>query len=1004
MSEFEQPAPDFTNQEIKEILLRHYGLIATVTMLVGERDQNVMVTADDGARYVMKIANVAENAAILTLQNDLFRHLASAAPDLSMALLHPALDGQDLVQIPTKVEQGFHLVRMMTYVDGILLADADRSQQQNFNIGQYLGGLSKALAGFGSPAAFRPGFLWSLDNAASVGRFANDIADAENRQLVERAFERYTSLVQPKLGQLRKSVLYQDANDNNIIMCPEDPDKVAAVIDFGDVAYGCTINELAIALAYMLMDVGDLYGTARAVITGYTARFPLLAEELEILFDLVAMRLVMSVCISSNRARDFPDNDYLTISQQPAFDLLRKLDSLNSDFLSCFARECGAFDAVESYPQVINWLNNNQQAFKSVVGFDIQCSSRILVPMTAGSPGTEFILDQQQYAEWLDAGMDRSGAKFALGAYMEDRSCYVMEQFNSVAGESRSVHLGIDLFTAAATTVHAPMDGVVVSVQNNDAALDYGPTVILQHQAGANGPVFYTLYGHLSLQTLDIVAAGQNINAGDIIGTLGDITVNGGWAPHLHFQIMTTMLGQHGNFNGACEPAVANVWRLITPDPNLVLGLAHESFNQDIVSPAELVKSRAEILGPSYSLSYDKPLKIVRGQGAYLFDHSGRQYLDCVNNICHVGHCHPRVVQAIADQASLLNTNTRYLHETILDYSDRLLATLPDHLEVVYFVCTGSEANELALRMAKVFTERRDIITLDWGYHGNTSALIDVSPYKFNRNGGKGKKDHIHIAELPEANSDKPLDHYLTSVQNCILSAQEHSSQEHSAGDGPAAMIAESISGCGGQVILPEGYLQKAFELVQAAGGVCIADEVQVGFGRTGKGMWSFAAQNAKPDIVTMGKPMGNGHPIAAVVTTRKIADAFANGMEYFNSFGGNPVSMAAASATLDVIESENLIEHANKVGTYMMSEFKVMARDFPQIMDVRGAGLFIGIELTGTLAADVVGYARDHAVLLSTDGPKNTVIKIKPPMVISLRDADRLTAVVRRALEKLLS
>ncbi|MGA8260350.1 MAG: aminotransferase class III-fold pyridoxal phosphate-dependent enzyme, partial [Arenicellales bacterium] len=467
-------------------------------------------------------------------------------------------------------------------------------------------------------------------------------------------------------------------------------------------------------------------------------------------------------------------------------------------------------------------------------------------------------------------------------------------------------------------------------------------------------------------------------------------------------------------FHGAGEPDNMDVWEAICPDPNLILGLVPETFEPDLPSPEALKTRRDRLLGPSLSLSYRHNLHIVRGRGAWLYDHTGRAYLDCVNNICHVGHCHPQVVEALHRQAARLNTNTRYLHRNILDYAERLLATFPDPLSVCFFVCSGSEANELALRLARTCTGREDVVVLDWAYHGNTGGLIDISPYKFNRKGGRGRPARVHIAELPDpyrgphkGYGEATALEYVRSVESCIDACLART------GAGPAAMIAESLPGCAGQIVFPDRYLAHAFERVRAAGGVCIADEVQTGFGRVGDKMWAFELQDTVPDIVTLGKPMGNGHPLAAVVTTREIADAFANGMEYFNSFGGNPVSCAVGSAVLDVIEHENLREKAWTTGEYLMSRLKELAQEHPAIGDVRGRGMFIGVELVHDrdtlepapeVADSVINSLRERGVLLSSDGPCENVLKFKPPLVFGANEADVFCRNLVRALDNALS
>ena len=417
-------------------------------------------------------------------------------------------------------------------------------------------------------------------------------------------------------------------------------------------------------------------------------------------------------------------------------------------------------------------------------------------------------------------------------------------------------------------------------------------------------------------------------------------------------------------------------------------------YSREARSSASLAESRRRVLGPSLSISYSRPLHIIRGWRQHLYDAGGRAYLDCVNNVAHVGHCHPRVNAAIARQMDLLNTNTRYLHEHLAEYAERLTATLPEPLRVVFLVCSGSEANELALRLARAHTKGDKLLVLDAAYHGNTSALVDISPYKFNGPGGRGKPAHVEVMPLPDVYHGP----YRGADAAARYAAHVAGAARQTAG--LAAFFAESASGCGGQVFFPRGYLAEAFAAVRAAGGVCVADEVQTGFGRAGSHFWMFETQGAVPDIVTMGKPIANGHPMGAVVTTREIADSFANGMEYFNTFGGNPVSCAAGLSVLDVIRDEGLQEHARVTGDYLLAGLRELSARHELIGDVRGCGLFLGIELVrdretrepaGQEASRLVDRMKDLGVLLSTDGPHHNVIKIKPPLVFGQADADLL-------------
>lgn len=414
----------------------------------------------------------------------------------------------------------------------------------------------------------------------------------------------------------------------------------------------------------------------------------------------------------------------------------------------------------------------------------------------------------------------------------------------------------------------------------------------------------------------------------------------------------------------------------------------------------ELRTQRRRLLSGNLSLSYQRPLHLVRGSMQYLWDADGRRYLDAYNNVPHVGHCHPRVVQAGQEQMAKLNTNTRYLHELTNEYAERLVATLPDALQVCYFVNSGSEANELAIRLARAHTRQRDVIVLEHAYHGNTTTLIDISPYKHGGPAGEGAPRWVHVAELPDLyrgryKRDDPGagDQYAQSVVRILDVLRDR-------GLGLAAYIAESWPSVGGQMDLPLGYLPAVYSAVRAAGGVCIADEVQTAYGRIGSHGWGFQAYDVVPDIVVLGKPIGNGHPIGAVITTHEIAQSFDNGMEFFSTFGGNTVSCAIGLSVLDVVRQENLQTHAREVGERLLHSLRELKKYHSLIGDVRGSGLFLGVELVrdrGTLepatieASRVVDRLRDRGILLGTDGAYNSVLKIRPPMPFTLKDADLL-------------
>lgn len=391
-----------------------------------------------------------------------------------------------------------------------------------------------------------------------------------------------------------------------------------------------------------------------------------------------------------------------------------------------------------------------------------------------------------------------------------------------------------------------------------------------------------------------------------------------------------------------------------------------------------LIERRQRLLGRNLSVAYEKPLHIVRGEMQYLYDDEGRRYLDAYNNVAHVGHCHPQVVAAGQRQMEVLNTNTRYLSDLIVQYAEKLTATLPESLSVCFFVNSGSEANELAVRLARAHTKARDMIVLDHAYHGNTTTLIHLSPYKHDGRGGEGAPSWVHKAPLPKSAAD--AEHVIDIVQKLEAPL--------------CGFIAESMPSVAGQIVLPDGYLNKVYEAVREAGGVCIADEVQTGFGRIGTHFYAFEKYGVVPDIVVLGKPIGNGHPLGAVITTRAIADSFDNGMEFFSTFGGNNVSCAIGLKVLEVVQEENLHAHAKTVGERLLAGLHELHPRHEVISEIRGSGLFLGVELVEE-ASGVVNQMRERGILLGTEGPRHNVIKIRPPMPFSMEDAERVIEVL---------
>ena len=751
--------PEVIETDAAEAAASLYGLSVSASELPSERDRAFQLITDASEKYILKIANETESSGRLLLEIAALQHLAGGDAEFSTPRTVPDLSGSHLARVDLGGQP--HRVRLLTYLPGTPLgAFTPRTEVLLSAVGRSLGALSKALDAMDHDGAVGD-FAWDYLNAATTVR--RHIDEVEHRGVIDTILVEFESQTLPRLPDLRQSLLYFDANDHNVIVDDSDGEPRIGFIDFGDMIRGSTVGEVAICAAYGMLTMPDPLSAAAAVIRGYHEVFPLTEQEIELLYSLIRMRLATSVAIAAHRAKRFPDNAYLAISQEPAWEAIHRLERVHS--------------------------------------------------------------------------------------------------------------------------------GVAVAT-----------------------------------------------------------------------------------FRAAC--------RLESTDPS--------------PTPASLLAGRRRHLAGNLSVAYDEPLVAVRGHGAVLYDQDGRPHLDCVNNVAHVGHEHPKVVAAAQRQIGLLNTNSRYLHPSRQEYAARLAAQFPAPLDVVFLVNSGSEANDLALRLAWAHTGRRDMVVLDHAYHGNTAALIEASPYKHAGPGGAGRPAWVHVAAMPDA--------YRTSEGGDGQAHAAHVAAAVAAASarsrGPAGFLFESMPGVGGQIPMPDGYLQAAFGHVRAAGGLCIADEVQVGLGRVGSHFSAFELQDVVPDIVTLGKPLGNGHPLAAVITTREIADSFDNGMEYFNTFGGNPVSCAIGLAVLDVIEGEGLQDRAAAVGAGLMSALGELATRHEIIGDVRGTGLFIGVEFVrdrvtkepASQEADhLINVMRTRSVLLSTDGPLHNVIKIKPPMVFSDRDAEQV-------------
>ena len=1003
--------PEFSVKDASLLLEEHYGLCCTLKEFPGERDRNFLAQEKNGETYVLKISNSCETLEFLQVQHAALERSSKLLEPGRIPIVFPAKNGESLLRV-SSADGSQHWMRLVRYVDGLPMAEY-RPHTGEFlrELGRMCGIVTKALHEIPAPPPSHT-LLWEMHNVQeTLHEYMPWIKDEKLLCWVKKSLDLYSRTIEPLESKLRRGWIHNDFNDYNVLAVPKIsgiPD--VGLIDFGDMTHSYLAAEPAVACAYAMLDKPDPLEAAVMLIRGFHQHFPLEEKELEILFPMIMMRLCLSLTLGAFQQQNDPENEYLGISQKPARKLLEQLQEVNPRYAHYLFRDACNLEACTASFEFRNWYQNAEGSFHGLLGEALNPEKTAVLDLSAGSflsAKTDGVsLEKQQNI--LDEYLRENNVEIGVGKYTEARSFYAAKEFlnNSIDGqEKRTIHLGIDVFAPSGASIFAPIDGVVHQLQDNQSPLDYGPTVILKHQP-ENGPEFFTLYGHLGRECLQQLQIGQVIKGGMPLAKIGNSNENGGWLPHVHFQLILDLFGFDGNYPGVALPSVKNVWSSICPGPGLMLGLGSESTAEEIDS-GKLLKRRKNVFGPSLSLSYQDPLIIVRGQAQSLIDSRGQFYLDCVNNVAHVGHSHPDIAKAQSNQAYVLNTNTRYLNPLNIEYAERLCALFPEPLDTCFLVCSGSEANELAMRIAGTVSGEKDMIVLEEAYHGNTKANIDISPYKHDGPGGKGAPEWVH--EIPVPYLYRGLHRDPETAGKLYADEVEKICEKLSTqGRKPSAFICESMLGCGGQVPLPEGFLEQSYQHVRRHGGLCIADEVQVGFARSGKHFWSFELQDVVPDIVTLGKPIGNGHPLGAVITTRKIAEAFANGMEYFNTFGGNHVSCSVGMAVLDIMEKEGLQQNALETGNWLKEKLEALKNSFPLIGDVRGEGFFMGVELVldpetrepAPLQADyVVERMKSRKILLSTEGPGHNVLKFKPPMVFNQRDAEHLLAELEQVL-----
>ncbi|RLK00654.1 aminotransferase class III-fold pyridoxal phosphate-dependent enzyme [Ruegeria conchae] len=986
-------------------LRQNWGLEARLTRLDGEYDLNFLVEATNGQDYVLKVMRAGCDADLVDLQIKTLKHLDAEAPGLPFPDVVSDLNGTMLPEIADADGQP-RLVWMLERMPGQCFArSVPKNEDLILKLGRVLGATDRALEAFKHKGLSRADFKWDLTQAGWIVDRLEAISDPARRARLQKIALEFDA-IGDQLNGLPKQAIHNDANDYNILVEGELSERrsVSGLIDLGDMCAAPRVCELAIAGAYVVLDHPKPERALAALVRGYHAANRLRPDEIDLIWPLLQMRLAVSVVNSTLMAAENPDDPYVTISQAPAWRFLEDA-KINGALMPARLRAACGLPVVDGAERVHTYLSSHRGHFAQMFGQDLSD-----VPM--GSLSVENSTWPQNPFHMPLAEAARVGEEFGeglwLGYYNEPRLIYAEPGFRKgpwKASDRRTVHLALDVFAPAGTVLHAPLSGRVEVVENRDAHLDYGGVVILHHET-PEGDAFYTLYGHLDPEVSERLKPGDPVAQGAAFARLGNASQNGGWAPHVHFQLALTTDGMQADWPGVADPDEMELWNAVCPNPAALLNLSDEKVFYRPTDKQAILQDRRDHFGGNLSLTYDDPVMLVRGWKHHLFDEWGRPYLDAYNNVPHVGHAHPRIQAVAADQLKRMNSNTRYLHPAQTAFADKILSKLPDHLEVCFFVNSGTEANELALRLARAHTGAKGIVTPDHGYHGNTNAAVAISAYKFNKPRGVGQADWVELVEVANDyrgsfRRDDPdrARRFADLVDPAIEALQAK-------GHGLAGFIAETFPSVGGQIIPPKGYLPAVYEKIRAAGGVCIADEVQTGLGRLGEHYFGFEHQGALPDIVVMGKPIGNGHPLGVLVTTKEIAQSFDNGIEFFSTFGGSTLSCRIGKEVLDIVDDEGLQENARVMGARLMDGLRQIEADFACVGDVRGMGLFLGVELInpdGSESDEICSYVknrmRDHRILIGSEGPEDNILKIRPPLTIEAEDVDMILWALREVL-----
>lgn len=973
--------PEVTDAFTRDVLRDRFGLgPVTLRPLAGETDRNTHVVDAAGEQYVLKVTGAGERRAA-AFQTALLAHLAERDAGCAVPRAVPDRSGE-----PVAAVDGL-LVRLLTWVPGAPLAEVRRrSPELLADVGAAAGRLAAATASFTHPDPPDPHY-WEFAHAgAALAGSVPHVRDPDLRAAVARIQARHLPLLDERLGALPAAVVHHDLNTFNVLVRRDGGrTRVSGVIDFGDASRAPRAADLAVLASSAMRGAAEPLAVAAALTAAYHGACPLGEDELDLLFPLIAVR---SAAVAATTARLDAGRRHGDPRHRSAAvaGLARLLADVPAEVGRAAVRQACGLPAHPATATAAAWLAVNAASVTPPVEGPFG-------PFRLDAAGECFDGADPREPDSLRAaardGIRAYGPGVPVGRYGEPRFLAPRRR----GPGSGDVPLGLDVFASPGTPVRAPLAGVVEGA---------GTDLVLRHEP-ADGVRFRTLYAGLSHE----LAEGAEVPAG---GRLGQVAAGAadGLPPRVRIQMTAVPITAWPDVPRQAPDSELALWQALFPDPTPLLG---EQNAVTAWTPAadRALEARRRHLPNTHPTYFSDPITMVRARDCRFYDEHGRAYLDALNNVTLAGHGHPRLVDAAARQLGRLNTNTRFVYEVLSEYAERLTATLPDGLDVVYFVNSGSEANDLALRMARYLTKRDDVVIIDDAYHGYTSAVSDVSPSRYRH---YGKPDTTHPTPVP----DRYRGRYGYDDPDAGARYARHVTDAFdrlaAAGRPPAAFLFEALLAGGGQVVLPPGYLAPILTAAAGHGALTIADEVQVGFGRLGEAFWGFQTQGADvvPDFVTMGKAMGNGFPVAAMVTTREISRAFDPAGRFFSTYGGNPVACAVGLELLNVVEDEGLQHNALATGQYLRDRLSALAERHELIGDVRGQGFYSGVEFvsdrrTKEPASDetllVCERLKDRGVLVYPTGPAWNVLKLKPPLTFTRAHADEFAAALDDVLEE---